>query len=44
MIRVEDPQTYTDPIVISCASQQAVDADPCDGQNATEGSAEGSGE
>lgn len=43
MIRVEDPQTYTDPIVISCASQQAVDADPCDGQGG-EGSGEGSGQ
>jgi hypothetical protein len=44
MIRVEDPQTYTDPIVISCASPQAADADPCDGQGAQEGSGEGSGQ
>jgi hypothetical protein len=44
MIRVDDPQAYTDPIVISCASPQAVEADPCDGQTTPEGSGEGSGE
>lgn len=53
MVRVDDPQAYTDPIVISCASPQAVEADPCDGSTsegsgegptAPEGSGEGSGE
>jgi hypothetical protein len=30
MIRVDDPQTYTYPILISCAAPQAANVDPCD--------------